>query len=158
MTAVAENKSLICENQILVIFADKSVFNEALRSVGVDRVEKNEDGKPYLPDSPYFISFSHKGDISVAAISDSEVGVDVENVTAPRNINRLSRLFDESEAPKSLYDFYRLWTAKEAMGKYNGTGINLEVLKQKALDVRHLDYGDYVIAVIGKGEISLKVF
>ena len=47
MTAVAENKPLICENQILVIFADKSVFNEALRSVGVDRGEKNEDGKPY---------------------------------------------------------------------------------------------------------------
>ena len=106
----------------------------------------------------HFISFSHKGDVSVAAISDHEVGVDIENVTAPRNITRLSRLFDDSEVPESLYDFYRLWTAKEAMGKYNGTGINLAVLKQKTVDVRHLDYGDYIIGVVGKGDISLKVF
>ena len=146
------------QNEILVIFADKSDFDQALRSVGVDKVERNEQGKPYIPDSPYYISFSHKGDVSVAAISDREVGVDIENVTAPRNITRLSRLFDDSEVPESLYDFYRLWTAKEAMGKYNGTGINLAVLKQKAVDVRHLDYGDYIIGIVGKGDISLKVF
>ncbi len=155
MSATEQNT---LQDQILVVFADKSDFDQALRSVGVEKVERNEQGKPYIPDSPYFISFSHKGDVSVAAISDHEVGVDIENVTAPRNITRLSRLFDDSEVPESLYDFYRLWTAKEAMGKYNGTGINLAVLKQKTVDVRHLDYGDYIIGVVGKGDISLKVF
>ncbi|HAE89250.1 MAG TPA: hypothetical protein DCG79_05255 [Clostridiales bacterium] len=155
MSATEQNT---LQDQILVVFADKSDFDQALRSVGVEKVERNEQGKPYIPDSPYFISFSHKGEVSVAAISDHEVGVDIENVTAPRNITRLSRLFDDSEVPESLYDFYRLWTAKEAMGKYNGTGINLAVLKQKTVDVRHLDYGDYIIGVVGKGDISLKVF
>ena len=155
MSATEQNT---LQDQILVVFADKSDFDQALRSVGVEKVERNEQGKPYIPDSPYFISFSHKGDVSVAAISDHEVGVDIENITAPRNITRLSRLFDDSEVPESLYDFYRLWTAKEAMGKYNGTGINLAVLKQKTVDVRHLDYGDYIIGVVGKGDISLKVF
>ena len=121
-------------------------------------MEKTEKGEPYLPNSPYFISFSHKDDIAVAAISDSKVGVDVENVTVPRNIDRLSRLFHESEVPDNLYDFYRLWTSKEAMGKYDGTGITSQVLKTKSADVRHLDYGDYVIAVVGKGEITFKVF
>ena len=82
----------------------------------------------------------------------------MENVTAPRNVGRLSRLFDESENPESLYDFYRLWTAKEAMGKYEGTGITFDLLKKKTTDVRHLDYGDYVIGVVGKGEISFKAF
>ena len=153
-----EQNQISLENQILVIFAEKTGLEEALRSYGIGKVEKREGGEPYLPDSPYFISFSHKGDVAVAAISDSKVGVDVENVTAPRNVNRLSRLFDESETPGSLYDFYRLWTAKEAMGKYEGTGITFDLLKKKATDVRHLDYGDYVIAVVGKGEISFKVF
>ncbi len=143
---------------ILVIFADKGELGSALESLGVGKTEKREGGEPYLPDSPYFISFSHKDNVAVAAISDSKVGVDVENVTVPRNVQRMTRLFDISEVPTDLYDFYRLWTSKEAMGKLEGTGITFDVLKKKTTDVRHLDYGDYVIAVAGKGEITLKVF
>ena len=155
---MTEEKQLSLKDQILVIFAEKTGLDDALRSFGIGKAEKREGGEPYLPDSPYYISFSHKDDIAVAAVSDSKVGVDVENVTAPRNVGRLSRLFDESENPESLYDFYRLWTAKEAMGKYEGTGITFDLLKKKTTDVRHLDYGDYVIGVVGKGEISFKVF
>lgn len=143
---------------ILVIFADKAELGSALESLGIGKVEKKEGGEPYLPDSPYFISFSHKDNVAVAAVSDNRVGVDVENVTVPRNVQRLSRLFDVSEVPDSLYEFYRLWTSKEAMGKLAGTGITFDVLKKKTTDVRHLDYGDYVIGVAGKGEITLKVF
>ena len=157
MTENAE-KLTLNENEILLIFADKAELGRALESLGVGRIEKKEGGDPYLVDSPYFISFSHKDNVAVAAISDSHVGVDVENVTIPRNVPRLSRLFHESEKPETLYDFYRLWTAKEAVGKLGGTGITYDVLKTKTSDVRYLDYGDYLICVAGKGEIAFKNF
>lgn len=146
------------KGEILVVFAGKTELGRALESLGVGRIEKRENGEPYFPDSDYYISFSHKDDIAVAAISDTRVGVDVENVTVPRNVERLSRLFHVSEAPESLYDFYRLWTSKEAIGKYEGTGITTELLKKKTTDVRHLEYGDYLIGVAGKGEITMKTY
>ena len=146
------------KEEILVVFAGRSTLGHALESLGVGRIEKKENGEPYLADSPYFISFSHKDDVAVAALSDSRVGVDIENVLIPRNVQRLSRLFHESEAPESLYDFYRLWTSKEALGKYEGTGITFDLLKKKTTDVRHLEYGNYIIGVAGKGEITMKVF
>ena len=158
MTEVGGEIASLVEGRILVVFAEKTRLGEALESLGVGRIAKKENGEPYLPDSPYHISFSHKDAIAVAALSDSPIGVDVENVTIPRNIQRLSRLFDQSEAPESLYDFYRLWTSKEAVGKCEGTGITYDLLKRPTSEVRHLDYGDYLIAVAGKGEITMKTF
>ena len=158
MTLVEGEKFSLGANEILVVFAGKPELGHALESLGVGRIEKKENGEPYLTDSPYFISFSHKDDVAVAALSDSRVGVDIENLSIPRNVQRLSRLFNENETPQSLYDFYRLWTSKEAIGKYEGTGITFDLLKKKTTDVRHLEYGNYIIAVAGKGEITLKVF
>ena len=154
----AEQSLSLKEEEILVVFADKARLGEALESLGVGKIEKKENGEPYLPGSPYYISFSHKDEVAVAAISDSRVGVDVENVTIPRNVQRLSRLFHESETPDTLYDFYRVWTSKEAIGKREGTGITFDVLKNKSTEVRHLDHGDYIIGVAGKGEITMKVY
>lgn len=156
--SMTETTLSLPKDSILVVFAEKQELGNALESLGIGKIDKKENGEPFLRDSSYYISFSHKDNIAVAAVSDNKVGVDVENVTVPRNVQRLSRLFHESEAPESLYDFYRLWTAKEAMGKYDGTGITYDVLNTKATDVRHLDYGDYLIGVVGKGEITLKVF
>lgn len=155
---ISPEKLTLNGDEILVVFAGKLELGGVLESLGVGRIEKHENGDPYLPESEYYISFSHKDNIAVAAISNSRVGVDVENVTIPRNVERLSRLFHASEAPESLYDFYRLWTSKEAVGKYEGTGITTELLKKKTTDVRHLEYGDYLIAVAGKGEITMKTY
>ena len=152
------NSTLVLkDNEILVVFADKSELGGALNSLGVGRIAKKENGEPYLADSSYFISFSHKDDIAVAALSSSRVGVDVENVTIPRNVARLSRLFHDSDVPSSLYDFYRLWTSKEALGKYEGTGITTDLLKRKTDGVRHIEHGDYLIGVAGEGDITMKI-
>ena len=151
-------KAVIGEKEILLLYTAKRYLHEAVESLGLGAVSKKESGEPYFENGEYCISFSHKGDLGVAAVSRARVGVDVEDVNVPRNVARLSRLFDESEKPESLYDFYKVWTGKEAMGKYDGTGITYDVLNTKATDVRHLDYGDYLIGVVGKGEITLKVF
>lgn len=161
MTFVMEKEheiESIKEGKICLILAEKTALKEAIKSLGVGTIEKKESGEPYLSNSPYFISLSHKGDIAIAAISLTKVGVDMEDVTIPRNVERLSRLFDQSEAPETLYDFYKVWTAKEAMGKLLGTGITADLLKQQTAGIRHLDYGNYLIAVAGEGEITIKSY
>ena len=142
-------KSLVQEGEILLVLAEKSKLRDKLESLGVGTILKKENGEPYLEGEPYRISLTHKGDVAIAALSRSSIGVDVEDVTVPRNVDRLSRLND-------LYEFYKVWTAKEAMGKRLGTGISYDLLKKKSEDVRYFDYGDYLICVAGDGEIKMQ--
>jgi len=151
-----EQSALVRDGEILLVLAKKNLLHEKLESLGVGKILKKDNGEPYLEGEPYHISLTHKGDLAVAALSRSSVGVDIEDVTVPRNVERLSRLFDESEKPNDLYEFYRVWTAKEAMGKRQGTGISYDLLKQKTKDVRYVDYGDYLICIAGDGEISME--
>ena len=147
---------IVRDNEILLILAEKNKLHEKLESLGVGTIKKKENGEPYLEDEAYHVSLTHKGDIAIAAFSRSSVGVDVEDVTVPRNVERLSRLFDECERPNDLYDFYKVWTAKEAVGKRLGTGISYDLLKKKTESVRYFDHGDYLICVAGDGEIRME--
>jgi len=88
-------------------------------------------GKPALIDSSEkFFNISHSGDWVVCAISDKEVGIDIELLKAAR-LNVANRFFTEKEISilNSLNGieqedhFYTLWTAKESYLKYLGTGL-----------------------------------
>ena len=144
------------EGEIFVYITERAEFPALLGSLGLTEISKDEMGAPYLKDLPYHVSLSHKGDLQVFAISKEKVGVDLEDVTVPRNVERLSRFFHTAEKPQSLYEFYLVWTAKEAVGKMLGTGVTKQLLASHTEGVRHFDHGDYVIAVAGVGEITLK--
>lgn len=76
-------------------------------------------GQPVFDCPELFISLSHSGPYAVCALSDKPVGVDVEQ----------RRSVDERLLKKILHpeenedDFFRIWTAKEAFFKQQGTGI-----------------------------------
>ena len=81
-----------------------------------------EKGKPYKAGE--FFNVSHSGDFAVIAVSDKEVGVDVEKI---RDIKSavIKRAFSENEkafilSPK---DFYKGWTLKESLLKCIGCGL-----------------------------------
>jgi len=92
--------------------------------------EYNEYGKPSLPGMPDF-SFSHcRKAVAVAVSEDCEgrVGIDIEEIRgsnttlAERVMNEEEqRLIAASERPEEM--FTRLWTRKEAVLKWRGTGI-----------------------------------
>ena len=94
--------------------------------------EKNSHGKPYLSgaNGGLYVNWSHSGEYVLCAVSDREVGVDIqENGREPGAslIRRFLRpeeraLFDRApeEEKKSL--FYRYWTVKESFVKAAGTG------------------------------------
>ena len=95
---------------------------------GKDVFEKilyNEHGKPFFEHGKRF-SISHSGRFSVIAVSEDEIGIDIE---ARENVNPAvaKRCFTEEEqffAKMSTRNFLRIWTAKEAVLKLLGTGFS----------------------------------
>lgn len=94
-------------------------------------IERNLYGKPFVVGSPYHYSISHSGDWVVCAISDNEVGIDIEEIK-PIDFSLTSGFFTYSERlalntqpnDKKLEYFYALWTLKESYIKYLGTGLS----------------------------------
>ncbi len=86
-------------------------------------LKKNEMGKPYYENGPYF-NVSHSGKYVVMAISNNHIGVDIEECVI-KNFDMLLKLFNEAEAKmiKEHADFYYLWCAKESLIKCMGGSI-----------------------------------
>ena len=84
----------------------------------------NDMGKPFFENGPYF-NISHSGKYIVMAVSDKEVGVDIEE-NVEKNMSSLIRIFNEAEAKmiKEHADFYYLWCAKESLIKCIGSSIS----------------------------------
>ena len=141
--------------EIFLYVTKKHCVDDIVRELGAESIEKDENGAPFLKGSSLGISLSHKGDIVALAVSQEAVGVDVEDTTVPRNVERLSKLFHIEERPESLYDFYRVWTAKEAEGKRLRTGISTEILRAKSPEGNYFDWGDYLICVMGEGTVRV---
>lgn len=88
-----------------------------------------EHGKPFLINYPEIhFSISHCKGLAVCGSSGENIGVDAEFIREFRP-NVMKKIFspDEQEIVLSSQnqneDFFRIWTLKEALGKYFGTGI-----------------------------------
>ena len=101
------------------------LLQEALCKEGITMENQifteNQWGKPQLAGrEDLHFSLSHSGLWVVCAISDTPVGVDIEQ---PRCTDKLARrLFPEA---KNENDVLRLWTATEAYLKYLGRGLTV---------------------------------
>lgn len=95
-------------------------------------VKYGEKGKPYLKDDAFFFNLSHSGEYAACAVSDREIGVDIQQCV-PAAAERLAeRFFSETER-RALETcgtkeerqalFFRLWARKEAYGKLLGEGV-----------------------------------
>lgn len=104
------------------------LLNYALKSSEPVEWETDENGKLYVPDSKYYVNLSHSGDYAVCAVSDSEVGVDIQKIGAA-NMKLAKRFFTEEEckfieeAKNPDDEFCRLWTRKESLVKAAGKGL-----------------------------------
>lgn len=117
-------------------------------------------GKPYLPVYPYYeFSISHTRNAVAAAVSDKPVGVDVEKVRGVAG-GLAKRVFSENEmawlnetAEKKDRRFFDIWTKKEALVKYQGTGLvkDLRLLDVKSTLLREklssFDLDDYIVSI-----------
>ena len=120
----------------------------------------NEFGKPSLPNLPIHFSLSHCKDAIACAVSDHNIGIDVESI-APYNPDVARRVCTAAElemleqsANKDV-DFIKLWTMKEAISKYEGMGLSLPFCEIKtenyAVASRILGESNCIVSVCGDG-------
>ena len=96
--------------------------------------EYGDLGKPQIVNFPKKFNLSHSGDYVICAVGDGEVGADIQKWvpykerTAERFFAKEEwKLLQETEESERTELFYRLWTRKEAYGKYTGQGIGSAV-------------------------------
>lgn len=96
------------------------------KAVGSTEYSLGKNGKPYFEDLPLCFSLAHSGSYAVCAVSDSDVGVDIEAVR--EGSERLaSRFFAQDEyhavavSAQPDREFCRLWVLKESYIKATGS-------------------------------------
>lgn len=96
----------------------------------------NEYGKPFARNLNVHFNISHSGDLAVCAVSDKEIGIDIEKI---RKINpRVSEKFacesEEKYIKTHENGLFEIWTLKEAYFKCIGTGLGSNI-KNVAFDI-----------------------
>ena len=124
-----------------------------------------ENGKPYLKNNEIFFNLSHSGKYAACAVSENEVGIDIEDIFSA-DMKIAKRIFTEKELViiNSAADenakkqsFIRFWTLKESYMKYCGKGlsihprdIEIELVDNKAHYEKLLFFeskiGDYMLS------------
>lgn len=122
------------EQALLLRAKDKGAFGDSAN--GKDEIiKRREDGKPYLAGQPrVYFNLSHSGEYALCALSDREVGVDIQKwrETVPGTGKKLlcresPELDFERKKEASVKDraaFFLLWSAKEAYVKATGEGLS----------------------------------
>jgi len=97
-------------------------------------------GKPYLKGSDFHFSLSHSGEYVVCAYGDESLGADIQRIkdSIPNHTNKIL-----SQAEKSYLDslngkdknnaFYRIWTRKESLIKWDGRGLKISLPEIKTV-------------------------
>ena len=117
-----KEKALKFKNEIDQIRSLASSY--LVNSLSKEPLLFNDMGKPFFENGPHF-NISHSGRYIVMAVSDKEIGVDIEE-SVEKDMSSLVRIFNETEAKmlKEHADFYYLWCAKESLIKCMGGSIN----------------------------------
>jgi phosphopantetheinyl transferase len=94
------------------------------------RFVRGEHGKPELADAHVHgvhFNLSHASELAAVAICDHPVGIDIEHLDATLDPATADLVFTEEEKRRcrTHADHLRTWTAKEAVVKACGLGMNL---------------------------------
>lgn len=118
-------------------------------------VKYNGYNKPYLENNPIYFNISHDNELTVIAISNKPIGVDIEEFTYQDLVIEKYYNEEEKELIKKCinkeYMFTKIWVMKEAYVKMIGIGleyglrnVNTLMIKDK-IDIK--EYENYLIAV-----------
>ena len=142
----------------------RSLLSSYLKNLlSKEEILYKEKGKPYFENGPYF-NISHSGKYVVMAVSNVEVGVDIEE-NIQKDMSSLIRIFNDAEAKviKEYSDFYYLWCAKESLIKCMGSSIakikeipslplnGLKTFKGVDYQVQTFIYDKHIISVTREG-------
>lgn len=132
-------------------------------------------GKSYISNyENIYFNLSHSGSMVACAISDTEVGVDVEYNDPTIDLDIAKNYFYNSEYDSIIKsdnpsnEFFNYWVLKESYMKYTGLGFNLEldsfeiIIKDEIslkndknkLKFNLFDIDDYKLAICSKYDVN----
>ena len=117
-------RQMIAAEQLL-LYAVREVEPRACFPLNI---QTGPNGKPYLAECDLHFSLSHSGSWAACALSDTEIGLDIQKLSEPREA-LLKRVFTEEErrylmtSAEKRVAFARLWALKESYVKATGEGI-----------------------------------
>lgn len=160
----------------------KKVLNTELRKIGQDYsdiiIDKN--GKKKLRNLSYHFSIAYSGNALVIALSDSNIGIDIEQ-NRYINIDNLKFFFNDKiidnidKSVNPIYELLKYWVVAESFGKYEGSGIlelrnknviNPDVIIKEGLNIylnkevifRILEIENFIISVCSKDIQSFQIY
>ncbi len=85
----------------------------------------SEKGKPHAVGLDVHFNVSHSSDIVVCAVSDKEIGIDIEKIRPvnPRSAERFACPDERDYISSHKNGFFEIWTLKEAFFKCTGAGL-----------------------------------
>ena len=107
-----------------------------LYRIGVPELsrDKGEHGKPCFRIHPEVrFNISHSGDLVICAVSDFEIGIDIQEKSRMNTDRIAKKVMSPGEHKKYLTSserqdfFYRVWVMKESYVKWTGDGITREL-------------------------------
>ena len=118
------------KRSVLACFLLQRALCEEYGITEVPEFVYNEFGKPSLPNLPVHFSISHCKDAVACAVSDHNIGIDVESIVpytpdVARRVCTADELKMLEQSSNKDVEFIKLWTAKEAISKYEGMGLSL---------------------------------
>ena len=125
-----KDKKLCCGASLLL----KKLLDE--ENIGDPIIETEKDGKPYISnyDDVYF-NMSYAGRMVACAISDKEIGIDIEKIDPLIDMKIAQTFFFNSEyqniknSESRVDEFFKYWVLKESYMKYTGLGFLLDLDK-----------------------------
>ena len=149
-----KKRSIISEHLLMKLFKKHNInYTNTIFKI-------NENGKPYI-DNLYF-NISHKNDYIVAAVSNHEIGIDIETINdVDFKILKTFASNEEIKYVKDVYDFYKLYTLKEAYIKMKGLNItNIKdttfildkniICSDPDVNIKNISDNNYIISIIEK--------
>lgn len=99
---------------------------------------REENRKPRLDVDGVYFNLSHSHGLVILAVSNTEIGVDVEKI---RPVNREKFTFIEADDDQ---EFFEEWTERESYCKFTGEGItSIRKPLPKDAHFEHFDMWDY---------------
>ena len=128
----------------------KALLDKVLKKINIiDEIVYNEYGKPYLKSNKIYFSLSDSKEYTVCAISDKEIGVDIEKITYKKRVINKVCNSEEIKEINTPEDFTKIWVKKESYSKLIGLGLSFDFKKidtnRNKFDI--LKKGDYYISV-----------
>lgn len=131
-------------------------------------IHTEEYGKPYISNHENIhFNLSNSHEMVLCAISDMEIGIDIEYIDPEIDLTLAKNYFHNEEyenimnAENKAEEFFKYWVLKESYMKYTGLGMNLkldsfEIIINKKIKLKNdkknlkfnlFDYNNYKIGI-----------